>query len=180
MNRIYIPVFAAALLAFAASPLFASKPIYMKYGDIRAVVEDIDFAGLTPRDVATGQSSGKRQYQPIIIRKRIDKSSPLLMKSSANGKQMPTVDLEFTKQDANGREQTYMVVKMQDVLISSYQTSGAGDGSTRSGGMKTNRTGAAAPSSGQDRPMESLSLNFTKIELRRLDGKTTMTDDWSK
>lgn len=32
----------------------------------------------SPRDVATGQSSGKRQHQPITFSKRIDKSSPVL------------------------------------------------------------------------------------------------------
>ena len=40
-----------------------------------------------PRDVATGQASGRRQYQPLIIRKRIDKASPLLAKAMA-GKQV--------------------------------------------------------------------------------------------
>lgn len=35
---------------------------------------------IAPRDLATGQASGKRQYQPVIIRKRIDKTSPLLCK----------------------------------------------------------------------------------------------------
>lgn len=32
----------------------------------------------SPRDVATGQASGKRQHQPITFSKRIDKASPVL------------------------------------------------------------------------------------------------------
>jgi len=38
---------------------------------------------VAPRDVASGQSTGKRQYQPVIIRKKIDKASPLLRKLGA-------------------------------------------------------------------------------------------------
>jgi hypothetical protein len=32
----------------------------------------------SPRDVATGQASGKRQHEPITIQKELDKSSPKL------------------------------------------------------------------------------------------------------
>lgn len=46
-----------------------------------------------PRDSASGQSTGKRQYQPIIIRKRIDKATPLLFKASNDGKRYKTVTL---------------------------------------------------------------------------------------
>ena len=35
----------------------------------------------TARDAGSGMATGKRQYSPIIIRKRIDKSSPLLLKA---------------------------------------------------------------------------------------------------
>ena len=37
----------------------------------------------SPRDPATGLPTGRRQYQPIIIRKRIDKSSPFLARAIA-------------------------------------------------------------------------------------------------
>lgn len=41
--------------------------------------------GITsPRDAASGQATSKRQYQPII-RKRIDKASPLLAKAIDSG-----------------------------------------------------------------------------------------------
>jgi type VI secretion system secreted protein Hcp len=35
----------------------------------------------TARDAGTGMATGRRQYQPILIRKPIDRSSPLLMKA---------------------------------------------------------------------------------------------------
>ena len=36
----------------------------------------------SPRDVASGQSSGKRQHKPFVITKELDKSSPLLARES--------------------------------------------------------------------------------------------------
>lgn len=37
----------------------------------------------TARQAGSGQATGRRQYEPILIRKRIDKSSPLLAKGLA-------------------------------------------------------------------------------------------------
>jgi type VI secretion system secreted protein Hcp len=39
------------------------------------------FEVLTPREAATGQVTGTRQYKPLRITKRIDKTSPLLFKA---------------------------------------------------------------------------------------------------
>lgn len=41
---------------------------------------------VSPRDAATGQSSGKRQHKPTTVSKEYDKSSPKLMEKVANGK----------------------------------------------------------------------------------------------
>ncbi len=38
---------------------------------------------VAPRDAASGLPTGRRQYEPIIIRKRIDKSTPLLARVSS-------------------------------------------------------------------------------------------------
>lgn len=35
----------------------------------------------SPRDASTGMATGRRQYSPIVIRKRIDKATPLLFKA---------------------------------------------------------------------------------------------------
>jgi type VI secretion system secreted protein Hcp len=32
----------------------------------------------SPRDIATGQATGKRMHKPFVITKEVDKSSPLL------------------------------------------------------------------------------------------------------
>jgi type VI secretion system secreted protein Hcp len=55
----------------------------------------------TARDAASGQATGRRQYQPIVIRKRIDKSSPLLMKALTNN-EVISGDFRFYRPSSTG------------------------------------------------------------------------------
>ena len=92
---------------------------------------------VSPRDSTTGQSTGKRMHKPFVIMKEIDKSSPLLKEAAASGQRFPEVDVDVF---SNGKLMHY---KLMDVMVS-----------------------AVSMSSGGDRPMESISLNFTKIEMK--------------
>lgn len=48
----------------------------------------------TPRDAASGQATGKRQYEPIRFTKRIDKSSPMLYRLAQPASSM-TVEVKY-------------------------------------------------------------------------------------
>jgi type VI secretion system secreted protein Hcp len=74
----------------------------------------------------------------------MDKTSPLLLSDILSGKDIPELDIFFvniTRGFGGLGTQVYAEYKLSDVLISGYSVS-----------------------SGGDRPSESLSLNFTKIE----------------
>ena len=45
-----------------------------------------NFEVKAPRDVATGQSSGKRQHKPLTITKEFDKATPMLGKQAGSPK----------------------------------------------------------------------------------------------
>ena len=77
----------------------------------------------------------------ISFTKSMDKASPQLMKACANGQHIKEAKLTCRK--AGGTQETYLVIKMENVLISSISPAG---------------------SSADDLPTETLSLNFTKIE----------------
>ena len=93
----------------------------------------------TGRDVASGQASGKRMHKPFVIMREMDKASPLLMKACASGEHFSAADVDLVE---NGRTVHY---KMSDVLISSV---------------------SKASSSGE-RPMESVSFTYQKIEMTK-------------
>lgn len=93
--------------------------------------------------VGGGGGAGKVQMQDFHFTKVVDGSSPELFLACAQGKHIQNVT--FTARKVGKGQQEYLVVKFSDVLISSYQT----------GGSNTDAL-----------PMESLSLNFTKVDLR--------------
>jgi type VI secretion system Hcp family effector len=93
----------------------------------------------TGRDVATGQASGKRMHKPFVSKREIDKTSPLLMKACASGELFSAAEVDLVE---NGRTVHY---KMSDVIISSVSKA----------------------SGGGDRPMESVSFTYEKIEMTK-------------
>ena len=75
-----------------------------------------------------GAGAGKVSVHDISVTKKTDKASPALMKFCADGKHIPTATLSMRK--AGGSQQEYLVIKLKDVLVSSYRTNGAGAGMT--------------------------------------------------
>jgi type VI secretion system secreted protein Hcp len=89
----------------------------------------------------TGAGVGKGQFHDLTITKYLDKASPKLMNACAGGEHKANVVL--TCRRAGGTQQNYYQLKLSQVLVSSYQVSGGG---------------------GDSLPIESLSLNFAKLE----------------
>lgn len=92
-----------------------------------------------------GGGAGKVSVSDISFMKSTGKASPKLFLHCCNGKHFPSGAVVVTRV-VEGREEVYMEYKLENVLISSYQTSGDG-GSV---------------------PTESLSLNFTKITYKQV------------
>jgi len=128
-------IFAISILAFAGffflHRLQAANPIPIAHaatadyflkidgvsGDIQ--IESFSWGVSRPRDVATGQSSGRRQYQPLIIRKEYDKTSPILYRMAADGKPIKTATLVLM-----GADGTQGKVVFQDLSIMSFEQKG--------------------------------------------------------
>jgi len=87
-----------------------------------------------------GGGAGKVSMQDFSFTKSVDKSSPKLFEALATGKHLKEVKLTL-----RGSSQVeYLTITLSDVMVSSYSTGG---------------------SSGDDRPTESVSLNFAKIKM---------------
>lgn len=93
--------------------------------------------------VATGGGSGKVSVQDIHISKRVDKASPILMKHCCSGQHFGKATLQITKAGGD-KPVEYLTIKMENVLISGYNTGGNDGGETIN---------------------ESVSLNFAKYKL---------------
>ncbi|HLC25129.1 MAG TPA: type VI secretion system tube protein Hcp [Nitrosopumilaceae archaeon] len=96
-----------------------------------------------------GGGAGKVSMQDLSITKHIDKSSPKLFEALATGKHLKEAKLVL--RSAGGSQVEYLVITLSDVLVSSYSTGG---------------------SSGDDRPTESISLNFAQIKMSYVEQDT--------
>lgn len=90
-----------------------------------------------------GSGAGKVLPADFTFTKRLDKSSPVLMIACATGQHFKEVTLTVRK--AGAGQQEYLKIKMNDVLVSSYQTGGAGG----DGGVVR----------------EQVAMNFAKLEM---------------
>jgi len=98
-----------------------------------------------PASMATGSGggSGKVNMQDFSFSFRNGKASPKLMLACAKGKHIKSA--VFTCRKAGGDQEEYLVFTLSDCIVSSYQTGGSG---------------------GEDLPIESLTLNFAKVEMQ--------------
>ena len=129
-------------------------PIYMKYGKIEGPVTGkhkgwirLDSAQIgvhrnvtTPTERGANREANVPSISEVVVTKPQDSSSARLFNESLQGKGVK-VTIDFVEDD---NEAPYMSIELENVLISSYSISGSGGDSN-------------------NRPIESLSLNFTKI-----------------
>ncbi len=96
-----------------------------------------------------GGGAGKASFQDFSIVKRFDKASPKLFLTCATGEHISDADISIRKASGAGAKgkavDSFLKFKMFDILVSSFQESGQ--------------------ASGAGVPMESISLNFAKIEM---------------
>ena len=96
------------------------------------------------RQSGTGGGSGQANVGDISISKYMDKATPVMYKALLDGKHFDQAKITVRKV-TGGKPLNYLVIVMDEVIISSYQT-GTGTG-------------------GDDRIFESMSLNFRKFKM---------------
>ena len=142
---------AVALVAQQASGAFDT---YLKIGDVKGEATDAKHsewiaassfqfgAGIGITRTGTDVSFGKPSVSELVITKKLDRSSPELFLGCVTGKRHTTVILELQR---SGTYSPFYRITLSDVLVSGISNSGA--------------------SGGDDKPAESVSLNFAKIKI---------------
>jgi type VI secretion system secreted protein Hcp len=119
---------------------------------------------LSPRDPASGLPTGKRQHQPVLILKEIDRSSPPLWSALVSNENLVTFQLAFyAPVAATGAEKLTSTITLTNASISSIAES-----------MPDNELAANA-----GLPLrEQVTFTYQKIQWTWADGGITAMDDW--
>ena len=128
--------------------------IFAKIGDIKG--ESVDskhkdeiellswswgVANAGPRSSGGGGGAGKATFNDLSFTHKIDKASPVLLRGCATGQHLK--EATITRRKAGKGQQEFLVIKMNDVLVTSVA-----DSDDSGGGL-----------------MESVTLAFAKVDL---------------
>jgi type VI secretion system secreted protein Hcp len=111
---------------------------------------------VSPRDAASGLPTGKRQHKPLVIRKQIDKSTPVLNSMLVNNENIQSWELGVYMPNAKGSESLGYTITLTDASIASIRMITDADGNL----------------------FEEVTFTYKKIEWTWTDGGITAMDDW--
>lgn len=139
--------------------------IYMKYGDIKGDathkgheawldINSFQFgvgrAIMTPVGSTANREASQASVSEVTITKNMDASGPKFFLEACVGIKGAEVKFDFVSTGDPG--ETYLTMTLTDALVSGYSVS-----------------------SGGDRPSESISINFTKVQMKHVGAKTDNT-----
>jgi type VI secretion system secreted protein Hcp len=118
----------------------------------------------TAREAGSGLATGRRQYEPLRILKRIDKSTPLIAKALRRNEVIEGV-FKFFRPTPNGDGTTeqFFTVKIEKARVASQRL------------VSPN---VIAPALASEPPQEEVSFVFHTITWTYEDGGVTDTDQW--
>ncbi len=118
----------------------------------------------TAREKGTGMATGRRTYNPIIIRKRIDSSSPLLAKALCNNEVIEGTFKFFRPSPAgDGTTEQFFTVEITEGRINS---------------IKRVSPDTIDPASAAEPPTEEVGFVFHTITWTYEPGGKMHTDNW--
>jgi type VI secretion system secreted protein Hcp len=88
----------------------------------------VDWGAAKPGGGATGQSRrrGAAEVQDVTLTMEYEKAAPLIQKKCLSGEVIPTLEIHHTA-TYGGARATYLVYKLENVMITSYQVSASGN-----------------------------------------------------
>jgi type VI secretion system secreted protein Hcp len=124
----------------------------------------VSYEVTAPRDIATGQASGKRQHGAVMVVKDWGAASPQLLQALAQNEILKSVLIEFFRTGAGGQEEATEILRLSDATISK---------------MKMTVSDASSGDGPAGRLIDEVSFTFRKIEITHPAAKTTFNDDWT-
>ena len=120
----------------------------------------------SPRDAASGQATGRRQYSPIVITKEWGAASPQLFQALVTNEALKTVQFAFYGPTGGSTDETttpFFTIKLTNAFVSKI--------------FKYENFNAAGHQDAHDeRFLEDVSFTFQKIEMVHVASTTAASD----
>ncbi|MEZ1314520.1 Hcp family type VI secretion system effector [Pseudomonas fluorescens] len=127
------------------------------------MVQSVSHDILIPRDPQSGQPTGQRVHQPLVITKVFDKASPLLQTSLTTGEVLTEVVLNWFRISATGTREHYYTTKLEDAILVA---------------INNKMHDCQDPSGAHFTHLEELQFTYRKIYWTHEISGTTGSDDW--
>lgn len=126
----------------------------------------LQFSVKTAREAGSGMATGRRQYEPLTFRKRIDKSTPLLAKALVENERIDAVFKFFRPSPVgDGTTQRFFELELESGRLAS-QSLVVPD--------------TIVPATSTEPPLEEISIVFQAITWTYLDGGICHRDSWDQ
>jgi type VI secretion system secreted protein Hcp len=127
------------------------------------LVEGFQHKLLIPRDPQSGQPTGQRVHQPLVITKVYDRCSPLLYNALTSGERLTKVRLKWYRTSATGQQEHYFTHELEDAVIVD---------------ITAHMPNCQDPGQAHFTHLEEVSFTYRKITWTHEVCSTTGTDDW--
>ncbi|MGI0119430.1 Hcp family type VI secretion system effector [Zooshikella sp. RANM57] len=91
--------------------------IFQEGHEDQILVEAFRHDIVLPRDPQSGQPTGQRVHQPMVITKVFDKCSPLLYNSLTSGERLITCKIDWYRTSASGTQELYFTIELEDAIV---------------------------------------------------------------
>jgi type VI secretion system secreted protein Hcp len=133
-----------------------------------------DYALVSPRDVATGQASGRRQHHPVKVHMDWGPSAPQFFAAAVNNEELTEVNFEFYRPEANGVDTCYYKITLKKAKVASIRF--VRDPSSIEGAGASKGFSSAT----YTRPeMLEMTFIFQEIVMDHVKGATSGQDTWT-
>lgn len=118
---------------------------------------------IIPRDPQSGQPSGQRVHQPMMMTKIYDKCSPLLYSALASGERLSKVTVKWYRTSMAGTQEHYFTHVLEDAMIVD---------------IRAHSPNAQDPNMAHFTHMEDIEFTYRKITWTHEVAGTSGEDDW--
>jgi type VI secretion system secreted protein Hcp len=121
----------------------------------------------SPYDPQSGQASGKRQHNPVVIRKEWGAATPQIFQALVTNEVLESVSFEFEKVGPDGKEYVYQTIKLTNATVAEDELY-----------TPICECRSSPQTESDSYELEKVAFTFQKIEIANNDGQTASTDDW--